>query len=147
MSPRGFSFSGGPLLRRSVGLLWLYRRAAANCEPGLRLVLEENAQTLTALIADLRAALPASGSRWKQVPAILGGTVRRQAVIGLLHVSGDRDGAWLALLARREAALLRAFEHAAQGAPPAMAYLLGCQLQRLRALYRDMHCLTAPTGG
>lgn len=147
MSPRVFPFSGGPLLRCSVELLWLYRRAAAKCEPGLRLVLEENAQTLAALIADLRAAWPASGSCWKQVPAILGGIVRRQAIIGLLHVSGDRDGAWLALLARREAALLRAFEHAAQTAPPATAYLLGCQLQRLRALYRDMHCLTTTTGG
>ena len=147
MSPRVFSFSGGPLLRRSVELLWLYRRAAANCEPGLRLVLEENTQILAALIADLCTSPLTSESRWRQVPAICGGVWRRHAMVGLMHAAGNRDDAWIALVARREAELLHAFERAAQGAPPATAYLLGCQLQRLRALYRDMHCLTAATGG
>jgi hypothetical protein len=147
MSTRDSSLSCRPLLRRSVELLWLYRRAAATCEPGLRLVLEENAQTLAALIADLRASPLASGPRWKQLPAICGGALRRHAMVGLMHAAGDRDGAWIALVARREAVLLHAFEHAAQGAPAATAHLLGRQLRRLRALYRDMHCLTATTGG
>jgi hypothetical protein len=147
MSSRDFMFSGGSLLRRSVDLLWLYRRAAATCEPGLRLVLEEHAQTLAALVGDLRASPLTFEPRWKQVPAIGADVLHRRVVDGLMRAAGNHDRAWIALVARREAVLLRAFEQAAQHAPAAAGYVLDHQLHRLRGLYRDMHCLTAASGG
>ncbi len=147
MPPRVSSLPCEPLLRRSVDLLWLYRRAAAVCEPGLRVVLDENAQTLAALIADLRTLAPAPESRWKHAPALWRRQLRRRAVVSVMHATGNRERAWIALLGRREAALLGAFEHAAHSAPSATARMLGHQLPRLHALYLDMHSLVGTAGG
>ncbi len=145
MSPRSFSSLSGSLQGRTEALLWLYRRAAAVCEPGLRLILEENAQTLAGVIADLRAASLAI-AKWKQKSLSCSGAVGAHVLVGLLRVAGNREPLWVAFLARREAALLHAFEHGAKAAPPVTARLLERQLRHLRALQRDMHCLLSATG-
>ena len=144
MSPRTFSSLHRSLHGPTEALLWLYRRGAAVSEPGLRLILEENAQTLAGLLADLRAASPAIAG-WKQKAFSCSDAVCRRVLVGLLHAAGNRESLWLALLARREAALLHAFEHGARAAPPVTARLLERQLRHLRALQRDMHCLMSAT--
>lgn len=145
--PRTLLSSCTPLLAPSVDLLWLYRRAAAVCEPGLRVVLEENVQTLLALAADLRESSAASSSPMESRLAFRRLSWRRHARFGLMHVMGNREHAWVALLARRESMLMRAFEHAARHATAADACVLGRQLPRLHALYLDMHSLAGTTAG
>ena len=145
MSPRNLAFSCSSLAARSEQLLALYLRAAATSEPGLRLVLEENAQTLAALVADLGATVPAT-TTWQREFALCARALQGRAVMASMHMAGNREALWIALLARREAGLLRAFERAANAAPTATAHLLGRQLLHLHALQHDMRCLTAATG-
>jgi hypothetical protein len=51
------------LIQHSIDLLQLYRHAASSCEPGLKMVLDENAQTLETMIADLPACPRTAMSR------------------------------------------------------------------------------------
>lgn len=147
MLPRNSSLSCTPLLSRSVDLLGLYRRAAAVSEPGLRLVLEENAQTLVALISDLRASFVPSSPRTRSALTFRRGRWQRHALSGLMHLTGNREHAWITLLARRESMLLQAFERAAQDSLAVDACVLRRQLPRLYALHLDMHSLAGPTAG
>ena len=129
------------LIRRSIDLRRLYRHAAAACEPGLRVVLNENAQTLDLLIADLQAQGRAGGGSpsrhgsWR-------GTARRHLAGWLAHAGTRSDRAWIRALAHHESALLQAFEQAIATAPPASAQTLQQQLPRLRGIHLDMHSLT-----
>lgn len=128
------------LIRRSIDLRWLYRHAATACEPGLRMVLNENTQTLDLLIADLQAQMLASGGKpyehgsWR-------GAARRHLVDMLAHVASRRDGAWIRALAHHESALLHAFEQAIADAPAESLAVLRRQLPRLRGIHLDMHSL------
>jgi hypothetical protein len=127
------------LLRRSIDLRGLYRRAARNCEPGLRLVLEENVQVLDLLVTEL---LP-------QVECVPGGGVRgswrggmhRRVTDWLTRSAANRDLAWIRVLAFHESALLQAFESAIAALPSQQAMLLRRQLPRLHAIHLDMHHL------
>ena len=147
MLPRSCSLFCAPLLSRSVNLLGLYRRAATVSEPGLRLVLEENAQTLVALIGDMRTSSAPSNSRTRSALTFRRGRWQGRALSGLMHLKGNREHAWIALLARRESLLLHAFEQAAQDSLAADACVLRRQLPRLHALHLDMHSLAGTTVG
>jgi uncharacterized protein (TIGR02284 family) len=128
------------LLRRSIDLRRLYRHAAAACEPGLRVVLNENAQTLDLLIADLQTQGRAGGG----APSCRGswrGTARRHLAGWLAHALTRRDQFWILALAHHESVLLQAFEQAIAAAPPAAAQTLQRQLPRLRGIQLDMHSL------
>ncbi len=127
------------LTRRSIDLRQLYRHAARVCEPGLRMVLSDNARTLDLLIADLQAQSRAGGraclrGSWR-------GVVHRHLVGWLVHAAGRRDQAWLRVLAHGESNLLHRFEHAIAIAPPAPALVLRRQLPRLLGIHLDMHSL------
>jgi Domain of unknown function (DUF2383). len=128
------------LIRRSIDLRRLYRRAAMACEPGLRMVLHENMQTLDLLIADLQAQLrahdgkPSEHGTWR-------GAVRRHMASWLTHAAHSRDSAWIRVLAHQESALLHAFEQAIADAPVESALALRRQLPRLRGIHLDMHSL------
>jgi uncharacterized protein (TIGR02284 family) len=133
------------LIRRSIELRALYRHAATEVsEPGLRSVLNENAQTLEQLIDELQAqvrvlaGLPATRSRWI-------GTARRRLDM-LLHGVPRSDDAWIRVLAREESALLHAFERALNGESGSMAPALHRQLPRLNAIHLDMHSLERAVG-
>ncbi|MHB1057478.1 MAG: DUF2383 domain-containing protein [Rhodanobacter sp.] len=128
------------LVRRSIDLRQLYRHAAKACEPGLRMVLNDNVQTLDLLIAELQAQLRAEGIRscgsgsWR-------GVVHRHLAGWLLHMASRRDGAWIRMLTHGESMLLHEFECAIASAPRATALALRRQLPRLHGIHMDMHSL------
>jgi len=128
------------LIRRSIDLRRLYRHAATACEPGLRVVLNENVQTLDLLIADLQAQVGASDGKpsehgtWR-------GAAHRHLAGWLVHTASRRDSAWIRALAHHESALLQAFEQAIAVAPAESARALRRQLPRLHGIHLDMHSL------
>jgi len=131
------------LIRRSIDLRRLYRHAATACEPGLRVVLNENVQTLDLLIADLQAQVGASDGKpsehgtWR-------GAAHRHLAGWLVHTASRRDSAWIRALAHHESALLQAFEQAIAVAPAESARALRRQLPRLHGIHLDMHSLAGP---
>jgi uncharacterized protein (TIGR02284 family) len=140
MPPRAANVVCNDLIRRSIDLRRLYRHAAAACEPGLRMVLGENAQTLDLLVADLQAQVLATGDK----PRLRGsrlGVMKQQAADLLVRVATHRDHAWLQALAHDESALLRDFEDAISESSAGSALVLRRQLPRLRNIHLDMHNL------
>lgn len=132
------------LLRRSSSLRRLYGHAAGVSEPGLRLVLNENASTLDLLITDLQAQRRADGlaaataSDWRD-------TTHRSLTSWLMHATPRSGSGWIQLLSHRERALLQAFELAiAEAAPPA-ASALRRQLPRLHSIQLDLDTLAGIT--
>ncbi|MGH8157120.1 MAG: DUF2383 domain-containing protein [Rhodanobacter sp.] len=128
------------LIRRSIDLQWLYRHAAARCEPGLRMVLGENVHTLELLITDLQAQLRANGGEpcehgsWR-------GVVHGHVTGWLVRIVARRDGTWIHALSHHESALLHAFEQAIELMPAESALVLRRQLPRLHGIHLDMHSL------
>jgi uncharacterized protein (TIGR02284 family) len=128
------------LIRRSIDLRRLYRHAATACEPGLRMVLNDNVHTLDLLIAELQAQLRDRGGErcehgsWR-------GTVHRHLTGWLIRTVARRDHAWIRALAHGESALLHRFEQAIATAPAESALVLRRQLPRLRGIHLDMHSL------
>jgi uncharacterized protein (TIGR02284 family) len=129
------------LIRRGIDLRAMYRDASLQAsEPGLRVVLGENASALDQVIADLQAQVHQLGGE----PARrgrLGGAARRQLIEWLLPATPHRDVAWIARLAHGEAALVHAFEEGLQRATPDAARVLHRQLPRLQGIHLDMHSL------
>jgi hypothetical protein len=128
------------LIRRSIDLRRLYNHAACVSEPGLRLVLSDNAKTLDLLIRDLQAQLGDSGLK-SPMAAGWRGTARRRLASWLMHATPRSGNGWIRLLGFRELALLQAFERAiAEAALPA-ALTLRRQLPRLHSIHLDMDIL------
>jgi uncharacterized protein (TIGR02284 family) len=129
------------LIRRGIDLRAMYRDASVQAsEPGLRVVLGENAGALDQVIADLQGQVSQLGG----TPARrgrLGGAARRQLIEWLLPETPHRDVAWIARLAHGEAALVHAFEQGLQRATPDAALVLRRQLPRLQGIHLDMHSL------
>jgi uncharacterized protein (TIGR02284 family) len=132
------------LIRRGIDLCRLYRHAALVVnEPGLRAVLDEDAQALAALVADLQHEVERTGG----VPRTHGSwraALRRQLVEGMARTATRRDNTWIHALAQDESSLLRAFERAIAGLPEDWAGILRRQLPRLRGIHLDMHSLAGP---
>jgi Domain of unknown function (DUF2383). len=132
------------LIRRGIDLCRLYRHAAlAVSEPGLRAVLDEDAQALAALIADLQHEVALAGGE----PRLHGSwraALRLRLVEGVAHTAARRDSTWIHALVRDESGLLRAFERAIAGLPEDSARILRRQLPRLRGIHLDMHSLAGP---
>jgi uncharacterized protein (TIGR02284 family) len=135
------------LIRRSIELRVLYRHAASQVsEPGLRTVLDEEAQSLDQVIAELQAQMrkhavePATRSR------MIG---RAQQRLDALLVRGmpRGDDAWIRLLARKEQRLLKTFERVlSRVAMGEMNATLHRQLPRLQSIDLDMHSLAKAVG-
>lgn len=128
------------LIRRSIDLQQLYRHAAAACEPGLRVVLGENAHLLGLLIEELQASPSAAGCMTQQRGS-LSAPARCRLTGWLMRASARPDNAWIRALVHHESALLLAFEHAVENATPADQPGLRRQLLRLRGMHLDMHQL------
>ena len=133
------------LIRRSIELRALYRHAATQVgEPGLRTVLDEEAQSLSLVIAALQ----------QQIRSHEGTPATRRRVLGAMRYRLDAllphsDDAWIRLLARHEQSLLRSFERAIDrvGANDAeMGAELHRQLPRLHSIDLDMHSLAKAIG-
>lgn len=129
------------LIRRGIDLCRLYRHAArAVNEPGLRAVLDEDAQALATVVAGLQHEVERSGS----APRTNGSwraALRRRLVEAMARAAARRDNVWIHALAQDETALLRAFEHAIAELPEGSARGLRQQLPRLRGIHLDMHNL------
>lgn len=141
MPPQVPSSSFNALIRRSIDLRRLYRCAASSCEPGLRLVLGENAQTLELVIADLQAQLRVCNGK-TCVHGSWRGAARRHATGWLVRVTSHRDNVWLRALGHHESELLHAFERAITHAPAESALVFRRQLPRLRGIHSDMDSLS-----
>jgi uncharacterized protein (TIGR02284 family) len=133
------------LIRRSIELRALYRHAAMRVsEPGLRTVLEEEAQSLSLVIAELQ----------EQIRSHEGTPATRRRMFGAVRHRFDAlvprsDDAWIRLLARHEQSLLRSFERviARVGASDVdMKAELHRQLPRLHSIDLDMNSLAKAIG-
>jgi uncharacterized protein (TIGR02284 family) len=134
------------LIRRGIDQCELYRRAASAVrEPGLRTVLDENADQLGAVVADLQAQVRARGGD----PA--GHGTWRGALRRLLAQLGSRparsDHAWIGCLRREESLLLHDFEWRLDHAPDEAVHVLNRQLPRLQGIHMDMCGLSRGMGG
>jgi uncharacterized protein (TIGR02284 family) len=135
------------LIRRSIELRALYCHAATQVsEPGLRTVLDEEAQSLSEVISALQTQLrhhaitPATRSR-------VTGNVRRHLDALLLRGMPRSDDAWIRVLARNEERLLLAFERVLSRIEPGeMTTTLHRQLPRLQSIHLDMHSLAKAVG-
>lgn len=130
------------LVRRAIDLRRLYLGAAEASEPGLRVILSENARTLELLVRDLRAQLRGIEA---SVHGSWRGSTHRQLAMWLLHAMPRNDAAWIRLLAHHESALLHAFEKTIADVPPELALTLRRQLPRLHGIHLDMDCLAGTT--
>lgn len=131
------------LIRRSIELRALYRLAATRVsEPGLRTVLDEEAQSLSTVIDELQA----------QIRNQEGSPATRRRMLGAMRHRFDvlmphTDDAWIRLLARHEQHLLRSFERViARIGPSDMTAELHRQLPRLHSIDLDMHSLAKAVG-
>jgi uncharacterized protein (TIGR02284 family) len=131
------------LIRRSIELRALYRHAAMRVgEPGLRTVLDEEAQSLGLVIAELQAQIRSHAG----APA-----TRRRMFAGVRYrfnaLMPRNDDAWIRLLARHEQSLLRQFERViARLEPGDLTAELHRQLPRLHSIDLDMHSLAKAVG-
>ncbi len=132
------------LLRRSIDLRRLYCHAAKVSEPGLRVILTDNAKTLDLLIGDLQTQLPGSAL---QIPAhgSWRGRTHRHLAGWLMHATPRSGVTWIRLLGHHECALLRRFEQAIEEASPEAALTLRRQLPRLHGIRLDMDSLAGIT--
>ncbi len=140
MPPRTPHGACNALIRHGIDLRLLYRQAVSTCEPGLRLVLNDNVHTLDLLIAELQAQLRADGGR----PCVQGswrGAIRRLLTGWLVRLASRPDNAWIRALAHQESALLQAFEQTIAALPSGSVPSLRRQLPRLRGIQLDMHSL------
>lgn len=133
------------LIRRGMDLCRLYRHAAqAVKEPGLRAVLDEDAQALAAVFVELQHEMertggtPRTSGSWRAA-------LRCRLVEAMAHATARRDNIWIQALAQDEAALLHAFERAIAELPEGSAKGLRRQLPRLRGIHLDIHNLAGAT--
>jgi len=131
------------LIRRSIELRALYCHAATRVnEPGLRTVLEEEAQSLSEIIGELQAHLRSRD----------GTPATRCGVIGTARQQWDNllprnDDAWIRVLAQQEQKLLHAFERVLTKVTSSeTAAALHRQLLQLRSIDLDMHSLAQAIG-
>lgn len=133
------------LIRRSIELRALYRHAAGQVsEPGLRTVLDEEAQSLGQVIAGLQA----------QIRNHDGTPATHRRVFGAVHyqlsaLMPRNDDAWIRLLARHEQSLLRSFERVIERVGQGdveMKAELHRQLPRLHSIDLDMSGLVKAVG-
>lgn len=133
------------LIRRSIQLRALYRHAAARVsEPGLRTVLDEEAQSLSLVVAALQ----------QQIRSHEGVPAHRCRMLGAMRYRFETlwprgDDVWIRLLARHERNLLRSFERAIARVgvdDKEMTAALNRQLPRLRSIDMDMHSLAKAIG-
>ncbi|AND69935.1 hypothetical protein ATSB10_24810 [Dyella thiooxydans] len=129
------------LIRRSIDLQRLCQLAAQQVvEPGLRVVLLENAAALELFVLDLQMELSARGGR----PATTGrwrGPLQRRLASWWARGMPLKDTQWIRLLSRREAVLVRHFEEAMALAPIDTAQCLRRLASRLQAIHLDMGML------
>ncbi|MDR6938045.1 PA2169 family four-helix-bundle protein [Luteibacter sp. 3190] len=132
------------LIRRVIADRDLYRQAARGVrEPGLKAILEESADALTAIAGDLQSQVTATGAR----PATAGGPmsgVRRTMMEASVKLSHDPDVTYIRTLEQMERRLLDTFLKLE--ATSGDRALVGRHIARLRLLHLDMTNLGGAAG-
>lgn len=132
------------LIRRVIADRDLYRQAARGVrEPGLKVILEESADALTAIATDLQSQVAATGAR----AAVAGGPmsgVRRTMMEASVKLSHDPDVTYIRTLEQMERRLLDAFLKLE--ASSGDRALVGRHIARLRLLHLDMTNLGSAAG-
>ncbi|MEO9079494.1 MAG: hypothetical protein ABI268_09290 [Rhodanobacter sp.] len=131
------------LIRRCIDLRRLYLHAANACEPGLRMVLKDNVQTMDLLIGDLQAQCFVGADRSRDHGS-WGGAARAQLARWLMSAAPRHNVAWLQTLTNHESALLGLFEQTIARLPADSARAMCRQLPRLHGIHQDMHNLVGP---
>jgi uncharacterized protein (TIGR02284 family) len=132
------------LIRRVIADRDLYRQAARGVrEPGLKAILEESADALTAIAGELQLQVTSTGAR----PATAGGPlsgVRRTMMEASVKLSHDPDVTYIRTLEQMERRLLDAFLKLE--ATSGDRALVGRHIARLRLLHLDMMHLGGAAG-
>ncbi|MET0935139.1 MAG: PA2169 family four-helix-bundle protein [Luteibacter sp.] len=132
------------LIRRVIADRDLYRQAAQGVrEPGLKAILAESADSLTAIAGELQGEVTATGGR----PATAGGPmsgVRRKMVEASVKLSSDPDVTYIRTLELMERRLLDAFLKLE--ASSGDRAVVGRHIARLRLLHLDMVHMGGATG-
>ncbi|KJV36120.1 PA2169 family four-helix-bundle protein [Luteibacter yeojuensis] len=132
------------LIRRVIADRDLYLQAAKGVrEPGLRAILAESADSLTAIAGDLQHDVEATGGR----PATAGGamgSVRRGLMEASVKLSSDPDVTYIRTLEQMERRLLDAFLKLEASSTDRA--VVGRHIARLRLLHLDMTNLGGATG-
>ncbi|MGE7138866.1 PA2169 family four-helix-bundle protein [Luteibacter sp. NPDC031894] len=132
------------LIKRVIADRDLYLQAARGVrEPGLKVILEESADALTAIAHELQAQVSATGGR----PATAGGAmsgVRRTMMEASVKLSHDPDVTYIRTLEQMERRLLDAFLRLE--ATSGDRAMVGRHIARLRLLHLDMTNLGSAAG-
>ena len=132
------------LIKRVIADRDLYRQAARGVrEPGLKVILEESADSLTAIAIELQGQVSASGGRPATAGSAMSG-VRRTMMDASARLSHDPDVTYIRTLELMERRLLDAFLRLeASSGDRAM---VGRHIARLRLLHLDMTNLGSAAG-
>ena len=132
------------LIKRVIADRDLYSQAARGVrEPGLKVILEESADSLTAIAHELQGQVSATGGR----PATAGGAmsgVRRTMMDASAKLSHDPDVTYIRTLEQMERRLLDAFLRLE--ATSGDRAMVGRHIARLRLLHLDMTNLGSAAG-
>ncbi|SFW74793.1 PA2169 family four-helix-bundle protein [Luteibacter sp. UNCMF366Tsu5.1] len=132
------------LIRRVIADRDLYLQAARGVrEPGLKAILDESADALTAIAKELQGQVSAAGMR----PATAGGPmsgVRRTIMEASVKLSHDPDVTYIRTLEQMERRLLDAFLRLESTSGDRA--MVGRHIARLRLLHLDMTNLGSAAG-
>lgn len=132
------------LIRRVIADRDLYEQAARGVrEPGLKAILNESADSLASIAADLQASVEATGGRPARAGGPLSG-VRRTMMEASVKLSSDPDVTYIRTLEHMERRLLAVFLRLE--ATSSDRAVLARHIARLRLLHLDMTNLGHATG-
>lgn len=132
------------LIRRVIADRDLYRQAARGVrEPGLKAILIESADSLTAIAGELQGEVTATGGRAATAGGPMSG-VRRTMMEASVKLSSDPDVTYIRTLELMERRLLDAFLKLE--ASSGDRAIVGRHIARLRLLHLDMLHMGGATG-
>ncbi len=132
------------LIKRVIADRDLYKQAARGVrEPGLKVILEESADALTAIARDLQAQVSSKGGRPATAAGAMSG-VRRTMIEASVKLSSDPDVTYIRTLEQMERRLLDAFVRLE--ATSGDRAMVGRHIARLRLLHLDMTSLGSAAG-
>lgn len=132
------------LIRRVIADRDLYQQAARGVrEPGLKAILDESAEALASIAAELQGEVAATGGKAAQAGSAMNG-VRRTMMEASVKLSSNPDVTYIRTLEHMERRLLDAFLKLE--ASSSDRALVGRHIARLRLLHLDMANLGGATG-
>ena len=132
------------LIKRVIADRDLYRQAARGVrEPGLKVILDESADSLTAIAHELQSQVSAAGGRPATAGSAMNG-VRRTMMDASAKLSHDPDVTYIRTLELMERRLLDAFLRLE--ATSGDRAMVGRHIARLRLLHLDMTNLGSASG-